>query len=83
MTIECYIYSDFRGSYTVKMATPGTTLTILDGVKEIIQLDEKFIPDTIARVEDIPEVDYPVTSVNGQTGDVVINAAEQIQSDWN
>jgi ribosomal protein S12 len=78
MTIRCYIYSDFRGSYTVEMATPGTTLTILDGVKEIIQLDEKFIPDTIARVKDIPEVAYPVTSVNGQTGDVVIDVPTQI-----
>lgn len=35
-------------------------------------LDEGFIPDTIARSADIPEVNYPVTSVNGMTGDVVI-----------
>ena len=35
-------------------------------------LDEAFIPDTIARKSDIPEVNYPVTSVNGMTGDVVI-----------
>lgn len=45
-------------------------------------LDEKFIPDTIARVDDIPEINYPVTSVNGQTGDVQINIPEQVQSDW-
>lgn len=37
-------------------------------------LDEGFIPDTIARTADIPEVNYPVTSVNGMTGDVVIEA---------
>lgn len=34
------------------------------------QLDEEFIPDTIARTSDIPEV--PVQSVNGMTGDVII-----------
>lgn len=38
-------------------------------------LDEAFIPDTIARKSDIPEVNYPVTSVNGMTGDVVIEAS--------
>ena len=41
----------------------------------IHKIDEKYIPDTIARVSDIPEVpeiNYPVTSVNGQTGDVQI-----------
>jgi hypothetical protein len=77
MTIMCNISN---GSYQIMEATRGTTLTILDGVKEIIQLDEKFIPDTIARVEDIQ-----VTSVNGQTGDVVIEipeVTEQVQSDW-
>lgn len=41
-------------------------------------LDETYIPDTIARTSDIPEV--PVTSVNGMTGDVVV---EQVQADWN
>lgn len=42
-------------------------------------LDEKYIPDTIARVEDINtainNITYPITSVNGQTGDVEITAA--------
>lgn len=58
----------------------------IDGVK---YLDEKLIPDSIARVSDIPavpEINYPVTSVNGQTGDVTIKIAEQIaqvQADWN
>lgn len=47
-------------------------------INQVFQIDSWFIPETVARVEDIP-----VTSVNGQTGDVVINAAEQIQSDWN
>ena len=38
----------------------------------IKQLDEKFIPDTIARKVDIENITFPVTSVNGQTGDVDI-----------
>lgn len=49
-----------------------------------IPLSDSFIPDNIARIDDvnevkelignieIPEVNYPVTSVNGMTGDVVI-----------
>lgn len=42
--------------------------------REVVNtLDEKFIPDTVARVEDIPEVDYPVASVNGMTGEIVID----------
>ena len=39
--------------------------------KNLKQLDEKFIPDNIARTSDIPTI--PVTSVNGQIGDVVID----------
>ena len=31
---------------------------------------------------EIPEVDYPVTSVNGQTGEVQIEIPEQVQVDW-
>lgn len=47
--------------------------------EEVHQLDQKFIPDTIARVEDINtainNITHPITSVNGQTGDVEITAA--------
>lgn len=55
------------------------TVGIYAGVHQYHQLDERFIPDTIARVSDIPafpeipEINYPVTSVNGQTGDIVID----------
>lgn len=38
-------------------------------------LDEKFIPTSIARISDIPEVNYPVTSVNGMTGDIIIETS--------
>lgn len=51
------------------------TLSISVSSTTIHTLDEKFLPDTIARVADIPEVNYPVTSVNGMTGDVVIEAS--------
>jgi hypothetical protein len=53
-------------------------LGIYEGSATVHQLDEKFIPDTIARKTDIP-----VTSVNGQTGDVVIDIPAQAQADWN
>lgn len=39
-------------------------------------LDEKYISDSIARVEDIPEINYPVTSVNGMTGEVSLTATD-------
>ena len=59
-----------------------------------IPLSDSFIPDNIARIDDvnevkelignieIPEVNYPVTSVNGMTGDVVIEAESGVSS-WN
>jgi hypothetical protein len=46
-------------------------------------LDEKFIPDSIARTTDIPEVNYPVTSVNGQTGDVILDVPKSFSGSWN
>lgn len=64
----------------VKDAEPyAATVEIYEGIHKYHQLDERFIPDTIARVSgiptlpEIPEINYPVTSVNGQTGDVVID----------
>jgi hypothetical protein len=85
-TIECI--QDFEAVLSIKY-----------GKDELATLDEKFVPDTIARVEDIekelnkkqPVGDYalkddiPVTSVNGQTGDIIIEipeVPEQVQSDW-
>jgi hypothetical protein len=50
------------------------TLTIKSkSVIELVTIEDKFISDKIARVIDIPNIDYSVTSVNGQTGDVVID----------
>ena len=46
-----------------------------------ISMDEKYIPDTIARTSDIPEV--PVKSVNGMTGDVVIDIPKGFSGSWN
>lgn len=62
-TMLCY-YTD----------NPTITLSVYKDTTVIHPLDEKFIPDTIARSADIPEVNYPVTSVNGMTGEVVIDA---------
>lgn len=66
----------------------STTITIREGFEVpynvtiqtvdpamIKQLDEKFIPDTIARKSDLESINSPVTSVNGQTGNVELNWA--------
>ena len=47
---------------------------------ELKQLDEKFVPDTIARVEDIPKVDqtYISDSENAQSGKAIAKALEPI-----
>ena len=58
-------------SYVSKLTIPASIQT----------LDEKFIPDTIARVSDIPKP--PVTSVNGMTGDVIIEIPEGSGGSWN
>lgn len=47
---------------------------------ELKQLDDKFIPNTIARVSDIPEINYPVTSINNQTGDITLDIP--VVYDW-
>jgi hypothetical protein len=56
-----------EGIYNLKIEENGTTLKTLD---------EKFIPDTIARTSQIPGSDDLVTSINGQTGDVTIEIPE-------
>lgn len=63
---------EFDTGYAESMTLPNYEFTTVK------TLDETFIPNTIARTSDIPEV--PVTSVNGMTGDVVV---EQVQADWN
>ncbi len=65
---------------TNKFTLPITIQYLAIWEEQIKFLDEKFIPNTIARKSDIPEV--PVTSVNGQTGDVILDIPSQIQSDW-
>ena len=40
------------------------------------QLDDALIPDNIARLDDIPNFEAPVQSVNGKTGAVILNAAD-------
>lgn len=67
-------YSAVAPSTGVYMMSVGAALSLTYGSTTYHPLDEGFIPDTIARVSDIPEVNYPVTSVNGMTGNVVIEA---------
>lgn len=63
------------------LIVPGSletiTASLYKGTEIVHTLNEKFIPDSIARVENIPEIHYPVTSVNGMTGDVEIVIPEQ------
>ena len=40
------------------------------------QLDDALIPDNIARLDDIPNFEAPVQSVNGKTGTVVLSAGD-------
>lgn len=60
----CYITCSESGNVSIKVEKIVSEETV-------VTLPEKYIPETIARTKDIPEV--PVTSVNGQTGDVVID----------
>lgn len=69
-------------TYMVWVNDSSTSATFsVSGItgEEVHQLDQKFIPDTIARVEDINtainNITHPITSVNGQTGNVEITAA--------
>lgn len=61
--------------------TMPATLSIYYSDGTIKQLDEKYIPDTIARTYQIPDV-Y-VQSVNGQTGDVIIDIPKGFSGSWN
>lgn len=58
------------GIYFVSYGASEYTSSLTYGSTVVHPLDEKFIPESIARIADIPTV--PVTSVNGMTGDVVI-----------
>lgn len=65
----------------VDMVSTDATLTVYQwSVIDKQYINEDAIPQEIARVKDLPEVNYPVTSVNGQTGDVVLS--EGVKS-WN
>lgn len=47
------------------------SISITVAEEEIVQLDEKFIPDTIARVSDIPAIDTTLTQ-DGQAADAKV-----------
>lgn len=63
-TNEYEVSGDSAGTHTFKITTTATVVK---------PLDEIYIPDTIARTEDIPK--NGVNSVNNMTGDVVLDAA--------
>ena len=69
------------GNNVYSVPSPGIyfpmAMSLTYGSTTIKTLDEKFIPETIARVSDIPPIpSIPVTSVNGMTGDVQIEIPE-------
>ena len=65
----------------VDMVSTDATLSVYQwSVIDKQYINEDAIPQEIARVSNIPEINYPVTSVNGKTGDVVIS--EGVKS-WN
>ena len=67
------------GTYFLTYSKGTTTQKITTLVYNEKRIFEDIIPDTIARVEDINtainNITHPITSVNGQTGDVEITAA--------
>lgn len=65
-----------RNGYVAYMSNTDDDHTVaIEELGTIIhKIDSKYLSDDIAFKEDIPEV--PVTSVNGMTGDVVINMPE-------
>ena len=90
--INCLFVGQFIVAYDTEISFMGTEYTlpstgiwVMDIFRKLTYgsttyhpLDEAFIPDTIARKSDIPEVNYPVTSVNGMTGDVVIEGGSSL-----
>lgn len=61
------------------------TASIFIPAGTVYKLGEEFLPDSVATKEyvdeaiagiEIPEVNYPVNSVNGKTGEVVLTAAD-------
>ena len=63
------VYS--RGMVVVINQNPQARYTVTLRYNVVQQLDEQYIPDTIARLTDIP-----VTSVNGKTGAVSLTATD-------
>lgn len=63
-----YIATDTSGACTVlcTLADPIAETPILKVLSEVQQLDEKFIPDTIARTSDLPQI---------TTGHLIMSAA--------
>lgn len=59
----------------IKYAGLETLSAFLNNLKNIFA-DKEYV-DTV-----VNNINFPVTSVNGQTGDIVIDQAESAQSDW-
>lgn len=80
-TVGCiwYVHRYSSKSYCDYSGRPMPYVSLIQKDADTLQqLDEKFIPDTIARTSQLPT--KVVNSVNGQTGDVVIT--EGVNS-WN
>ena len=86
-TTDGYVYDDYENGTIFQIENVSYMGEHLLHVvtKEAIPLDEKFIPETIARVDDIPK--NPVKSVNGITpdenGNVEVEIPEGFSGSWN
>ena len=73
-------YIDILFLYIINMSPTADSSLTINFPNEITipgkQLDDALIPDNIARLDDIPNFEAPVQSVNGKTGEVVLNAAD-------
>lgn len=88
-SIAAYIVYDTwngveRGLYLAKIASDTFARSITYTMETMPKLDERYISDAIARVGDIPEIpeiDYPVTSVDGMIGDIVLEDTYETKTD--
>ena len=75
-----FTYSDITKTFSVSAEGSGVPFTVEKQSKILKQLDEKFIPDSIARASDVNELNTLVgdTGVAEQIGEALINN----QANW-
>lgn len=73
-----FLYEGGNYSINVKGTAPSHVKIIVGDAGEIVQLDEKFIPDTIARVSEVDAVETRLDAIEAQLGGGEGSVTEQI-----